>query len=561
MSVIGLLILTSCNSGGKSKSNSSEENKTVELAVAPSTENLSSEKSEEVNNELPIEEYEGLEAHPEHKQLLIECWLKGVLFMPYMDKLSPQAISDTISMTSDFTNGLYHYFKYLEFCTSINIEYDYANDYAKILTGVDNTEESDLPFGKYNAEYIKWIREHMIFPPDSSVNGVAYQTFYNKGFRQVARISFKTLCWLLNNDIEKHASDYLIATHCGYEVDGRVFLYNKYRDVFPEFYSNTTHEELESYYDSGLNNSLFEYFNTHLSIGFWLRRCMDGSIAELVKAFDAVLKLYDQEWYEKEKSKVRNRKNYTELLKVEGFKYRHPDLSAWLREIHPWVIENGQLVGYNEYFESDTLIIPDSIQGIAIKDILEEHPYEESNLPFSSTGLRYVQLPNSIKEIIGGVFADNDIEELTFPNDLKIIGDNSFVNNNLQTLDIPTSVTAIGNRAFYKNQLKHINLLQCTQLATLGDEAFAQNQIVDISITNTIEGIDNAFDYNPIEAFSITGIDDKHKVRLPFVKKKGFSLEHWIGPDGEKYSSGATTTLRGTYKAVYIEGEEELEYW
>lgn len=104
---------------------------------------------------------------------------------------------------------------------------------------------------------------------------------------------------------------------------------------------------------------------------------------------------------------------------------------------------------------------------------------------FSFTGLKSIQIPNSIKKIeINTFYHCKELSNVILNNGLLEICENSFAfNSSLKSIDIPDSLTTIKSRAFYKCiNLTKVNTTEKTELVEIEDESFDSTQIEELSI-------------------------------------------------------------------------------
>jgi hypothetical protein len=112
------------------------------------------------------------------------------------------------------------------------------------------------------------------------------------------------------------------------------------------------------------------------------------------------------------------------------------------------VIPNGvRVIRPREYFRSRLtyVVIPDSVTEIG------GHAFDDNNL----IGIR---LPNGITVIEWGAFADNQIANVVIPDSVTSIRHMAFERNNLTSIVIPNSVTVIGVSAFLYNDITNITI-------------------------------------------------------------------------------------------------------
>jgi hypothetical protein len=151
-----------------------------------------------------------------------------------------------------------------------------------------NLEDQELPFYGLNPAAIMWFRDYLLPAPDEEYMGQSAQTIYNGMFRRAmwqlatAREYFKD-----DADYDRQAEAYLDASREeGFYGPG--YLYKTYLEggnqdpVFSKMYNKFP----------ATDNEYF-YFTEEVAIGFWLRRRLDGSDAEVWKTVKTILEKYD----------------------------------------------------------------------------------------------------------------------------------------------------------------------------------------------------------------------------------------------------------------------------
>ncbi len=464
--------------------------------------------------------------------------------------------------------------------------------------------ETNLPFSCYRPEAVEWIRENMLLPPDTKIQGLAYQMIYDKAFNLFFRIGYRTLNHLIENDFMQHAIDYMNTSEY-YTCDELDYLESKYNTVFPEYYD----EEIIAC--GGLEHS---YLNTHIAIGFWLRRFVDGSIIEFAHILTDVLQTYDNEWFVAN-SKKENWQTFVNLIKSE--EYKSKEKHYWVEDTHPWEIEDEYIIGYKgDKYMIDTLIIPENFGKIEIIGIKADP--ESGDGMFRYCNIKHLVLPNTIKciekdafrgnqlssvkipdslQIISkGLFAENDIDSIIITKNSKLenIGAEAFFDNKISFFNIPKNVSEIGEMAFHANQIKQLYIHK--NIKHIKERAFGTNQIEKVKFApecqlkeistmtfsfNNINRIDipgsiktigkNAFYFNNLDTIAIqdnkeiqldsfyistrstnifidTNIGD---IGLEENQDKMNDIKYWKTPSGKKIEEGEQCNERGMYIAVH----------
>lgn len=182
-------------------------------------------------------------------------------------------------------------------------------------------------------------------------------------------------------------------------------------------------------------------------------------------------------------------------------------------------------------FAITDIIIPDTLQGVAIKGI--------GIAAFQGKGISSVVLPSILERIEGTAFRSNALTSISFPAGITYIGRHSFRDNNLTSVVVPNSVEFIGNETFKNNNITSATL--STSLVYLGYQAFVQNSLSSITLPASINYIGvQAFITNSITSFV-----------LPNNLRPGF--QHWRNSNGDTLNPLTTVTnLNLSYTASII---------
>ena len=189
---------------------------------------------------------------------------------------------------------------------------------------------------------------------------------------------------------------------------------------------------------------------------------------------------------------------------------------------------NGELTACYYNFANTDIIIPDTLDGFAVKSI------KNSILgPFSYKSITSVKLPQTIQRIGDYAFTGNNINAVYLNNldqleeigrdafsfssikkvnfeacsALKHIEPFAFENNNITSIDLSpcTALQIIDTLAFRENSISTIDLLNCSQLTELRYNAFGHNNIanVDLSECTNLLSIEAPFQYNTVTHYTL----------------------------------------------------------
>jgi hypothetical protein len=182
-------------------------------------------------------------------------------------------------------------------------------------------------------------------------------------------------------------------------------------------------------------------------------------------------------------------------------------------------------------FANTNIIIPDTLQGMAIKGI--------GMNAFQGKGITSVVLPSGLARIEGTAFRSNALTSINFPSGLTYLGRHSFRDNNLTSVIIPNSVEFIGNETFKNNSITTATL--SNSLVYLGYQAFVQNLLTSITLPVSIN-------YIGVQAFINNSITN---FVLPHNSRPGF--QHWRNSNGDTLNPTTTVSnLNLSYTASII---------
>ena len=183
------------------------------------------------------------------------------------------------------------------------------------------------------------------------------------------------------------------------------------------------------------------------------------------------------------------------------------DLSTYYKASIPYILTdddvemdaNGYIISCSYNFAEKDILIPEILDGIAVKGI--GHDY--SNL-FYNKGITTVQLPSGIEELGNAAFGRNVLTGIDIPATVKVIGNSAFYLNRITNLVIPEGVESIGSTAFRENR----NLTSVTlpnSLTFMGERAFQYCRLNSVSIPGSLNRIESwTFGNNPLSSVTMS---------------------------------------------------------
>lgn len=141
--------------------------------------------------------------------------------------------------------------------------------------------ESPDDFGHYNIDFVKWLVDNMIPGAEDEEFKWVIQPIYDQFFKRTARVYYMTWLKFKNDDefrnkvVEKFKSDLAAG-------ELKSFWYTAYDNALPDVI-----------YDEWLDGDYYYGNVVGASVGFWIRRHVDGTIDEFAKGLDKLIKVHD----------------------------------------------------------------------------------------------------------------------------------------------------------------------------------------------------------------------------------------------------------------------------
>lgn len=192
----------------------------------------------------------------------------------------------------------------------------------------------------------------------------------------------------------------------------------------------------------------------------------------------------------------------------------------------------------------DTLFIPEGV--ISIDDLAAA----------DQKSIQTIHMPNSLKTIRIGAFAESQIETVVFSEDaeLEVIQAFAFYQTNLKSIQLPDTIKSIGEQAFAKSNLESIQL--SASLESIGERAFAETRkLKEIEIPEHVISIGYAAFYqSTLEHIVFLG-NETHLYSDIFVhtfhlKSIEIPTTHplFLSVDGILYDKQQTTLIHYPYQ-------------
>ena len=219
------------------------------------------------------------------------------------------------------------------------------------------------------------------------------------------------------------------------------------------------------------------------------------------------------------------------LITFACFTYKAVDAQYILQDQDVILDSRNYITACSYNFTNTNIIIPDSLQGSAIKGI--------GISAFEGKGITSLVLPSGLERIEGTAFRSNALTSINFPASLTYLGRHSFRDNNLTNVVLPNSVEFVGNETFKNNNISSATL--SNSLVYLGYQAFNQNLLSSITLPTSIN-------YIGVQAFINNSISN---FVLPNNSRPGF--QHWRNSDGDTLNAATTVSaLNLSYTASII---------
>ena len=143
-----------------------------------------------------------------------------------------------------------------------------------------------------NPLFVRWVADHFtgLAAKDEKLATLARQA-YNK-HRHIARAFVHANTYLTRyTELAKEVDDYKKA----FESDAYGMV--RYLADFTPDDAQGYEDEIEENWDESASAGYEEYNRFRFSVGFWIRRVMDGSYEDIRKVMDTAMREYDGEWY------------------------------------------------------------------------------------------------------------------------------------------------------------------------------------------------------------------------------------------------------------------------
>jgi hypothetical protein len=146
------------------------------------------------------------------------------------------------------------------------------------------------PFGFYNPEIVEWGHKNLIPSPSSDIAGVPAQKLYDAVFSRFFRMMTESRLYLVESGTYRQEMDAYWKMAAFSNQDGIDYLQARYQSALPQYggsWDGTT-------------------MTPQMAIGFWIRRGLDGTSAELWTGLSKAMKIYDKTWYDSLKTTYRS---------------------------------------------------------------------------------------------------------------------------------------------------------------------------------------------------------------------------------------------------------------
>jgi len=163
-----------------------------------------------------------------------------------------------------------------------------------IISGINELQSNSAQyqFDYINPAIVNWAYDHLIPNPRDSIGGAPCQLLYDRVFRNFFRE--KTFCYLFLTGVRDFKNEQ-----------------KNYRDHFYEKNFYGPDYLREQYGNVFMRNAGTTDFYYAKSIGFWLRRGIDGSADELWRSLKKVMTFYDYQWFAASQSSIAALVGYT----------------------------------------------------------------------------------------------------------------------------------------------------------------------------------------------------------------------------------------------------------
>ena len=172
------------------------------------------------------------------------------------------------------------------------------------VSGPHSAEQLDLnnpgDFGHYNPQFVKWMGDHLIPGETDAAFRARTQDTYDRAVAPLARIAWLTHLKLVayNGCALAEERGYQAAIAAARDGGAGVDYERWFFFMNPGFCDHANDPDLlfNQGFDGGVDGNVVK-----TTVGFWLRRRMDGTEDEFVAGLTRLLKTYDAAWLAKAK--------------------------------------------------------------------------------------------------------------------------------------------------------------------------------------------------------------------------------------------------------------------
>lgn len=157
--------------------------------------------------------------------------------------------------------------------------------------------KSQTDFGHYNPDFVRWMGDHLIPAEHDSALRARTQPIYDQSVAPLARIMYQTHMKLTAEPgcalAEQRLYEAAIGKAKTEGADNSSYYERWFYFLNPDFCSSSRDVEVlfNQGFDGGVDGNIVK-----TSVGFWLRREMDGTDAAFAQNLVRLLKTYDAAW-------------------------------------------------------------------------------------------------------------------------------------------------------------------------------------------------------------------------------------------------------------------------
>jgi hypothetical protein len=144
----------------------------------------------------------------------------------------------------------------------------------------NRSTDPNIAFAHYNPNWVIWASENLIPNPESEINGISAQSWYDKSFKRFFRLLVESHELLEKRELWEYESRNYYEALKSTEFNAFRYFDRRFQNELPEYAYPYSHQVMTG----------------PMAISFWLRRELDGSRGIFRMGLLKFMNQYDQQW-------------------------------------------------------------------------------------------------------------------------------------------------------------------------------------------------------------------------------------------------------------------------